>query len=312
MRKAPPPTGYTSWLDYAVATMDARSANLERAFEQNEVLTSDEIRLLTQQELEHLRQTSHQPWIRIPEHWRPALLNRLGLSADDPTKSHSLVTEFASEGVRIRFKDGSTVHFRNAFYLGMTTRDIAIAPGGVTHRVAVFTEHCGFHEFWIGPEDHIEMVTPTESEIPQLPGLRRSLQEVEQGMVAPYQFGPSMDEDADWDQVAPVGRELGSPDYDRLMQQDAAKFNRDLLVWIQDAMQYIGGEGFESDLTDYADDIHNIQRALRALGHEVTVQAAASVWIHYSKSLGAGWMAGADTVASAARTLYLNCPRSSE
>jgi hypothetical protein len=30
-----------------------------------------------------------------------------------------------------------------------------------------------------------------------------------------------------------VGREFGSPNYDRLMAEDAEKFNADLLAWIK-------------------------------------------------------------------------------
>lgn len=48
--------------------------------------------------------------------------------------------------VRIEFEDGSIVDFRHAFFV--QKRD---EPG----HIAVFTEHCGYHEFWIGQHDQV-------------------------------------------------------------------------------------------------------------------------------------------------------------
>jgi hypothetical protein len=307
MRTPTPPNEFQSWLDYAIATMDVRGAYLDRIFEHEEMPSQAEIRDAAQQELDHLRQKSVMPWVRILENWRPALLKRLGRPADDASESSSLVTDFPIEGVRIQFEDGTVLNFRHAFYLGMTQSDMAISSEGAIHRVVVFTEHCGYHEFWIGPEDRIEMVTRSISEIARLPGLIQSLNEANQVQVVPYQFGHGS-QDA-WDQSPPVGREFGSPDYERLTQEDAAKFKLDLQAWIKDSEQYIGCEGFDYDLKEFASAAHNIQLALHELGQDVSVEVAASVWIHYSQSLCASWMAGAETVASAARALYLNCPR---
>lgn len=53
----------------------------------------------------------------------------------------------------------------------------------------------------------------------------------------------------------------------------------------------------------------NVQIALLELGHDVTVAVAAAVWRHHSNSLAAGWMSGAETVASAKRTLIAYCAR---
>jgi len=107
----------------------------------------------------------------------------------------------------------------------------------------------------------------------------------------------------------PVGREFGSPDYDRLMADDAECFNSDLLAWIKVANHSTNSEKIAYATQEFSRDIHNIQDALKALGQEVSIETAASVWIHYSKSLCAGWMSGADSIDSAAKTLFLNCPR---
>ena len=116
------------------------------------------------------------------------------------------------------------------------------------------------------------------------------------------------DEDLAWDSMAPVGREFGSPDFDRLMDEDAKKFASDLAQWIQQSSASNVALQLEEDEVS---DARNVQLALRQLGQDVTLGVAASVWKHYSQSLMASWMSGAETVPSAARTLYLNCPRDS-
>jgi hypothetical protein len=63
---------------------------------------------------------------------------------------------------------------------------------------------------------------------------------------------------------------------------------------------------------DEVSDARNVQLALRELGQNVTIEVAASVWRRYSRSMMAEWMSGAETVQSAARTLYLNCPRDNQ
>jgi hypothetical protein len=60
-----------------------------------------------------------------------------------------LATDFPNESVHVEFEDGTDLTFRHAFYVGETPAD------GNIHRVAVFTEHCGYHEFWLGPSDQI-------------------------------------------------------------------------------------------------------------------------------------------------------------
>lgn len=66
----------------------------------------------------------------------PAELEATGLTVED----------FSRPGVGIDFDDGSTVRFRNAFYLADAQR-----PG----LIAVFTEQCGYHEFVLTPDDKV-------------------------------------------------------------------------------------------------------------------------------------------------------------
>ena len=83
------------------------------------------------------------------------------------------------------------------------------------------------------------------------------------------------------------------------------KFSADLARRIRKSSEAAGDLKLDDDERS---DALNVQLALRELGQEVSVEVAASVWKHYSQSLAAIWMAGADTVKSAARTLNLNCP----
>nr|WP_315428153.1 hypothetical protein [uncultured Albidiferax sp.] len=109
-----------------------------------------------------------------------------------------------------------------------------------------------------------------------------------------------------WDAMPPVGCEFRSPDFDKLMGEDAQKFASDLARWIQ----HCSASNLALQLDDdQVSDARNVQLALQELGQDVTIEVAASVWKGYSQSLAASWMSGAETVRSAARTLYLNCPR---
>jgi hypothetical protein len=51
----PVPTGFNSWLDFAIATMDARGAFLDRLFTDDDIPTQDEIRAAAKAELDALR-----------------------------------------------------------------------------------------------------------------------------------------------------------------------------------------------------------------------------------------------------------------
>ena len=271
-----PPTDFQSWLDYAIATMDVRGAHLDRIFSEDDIPSQADIRDAAQEELNHLKRKTVMPWICMLENWQIALSKRLGRSAENIVENNLLATDFSDDSVHVQFEDGTDLTFRRAFYVGETPAD------GAIHRVAVFTEHCGYHEFWIGPSDRISANA--------MPGARCK---------------PS-DEDLAWDSMAPVGREFGSPDFDRLMDEDVKKFGSDLARWIQQSSASNAALQLEEDEVS---DARNVQLALRELGQDVTIDVAASVWKHYSQSLMANWMSGAETVESAARTLYLNCPR---
>lgn len=273
-----PPTDFQSWLDYAIATMDARGAHLDRIFSEDEIPSRDDIRAAAQEELNHLKRKTVMPWISMLENWQMALSKRLGRSGEVIVENNLLATDFSNDSVHVQFENGTDLRFHRAFYVSEAPAD------GAIHRVAVFTEQCGYHEFWIGPRDRISASS--------MPGGRDK---------------PS-DVDVARDSMAPAGRESGSPDFDRLMGEDAKKFASDLARWIQQSS--VSNVALQLE-EDEVSDARNVQLALRELGHDVTIDVAASVWKHYSQSLMANWMSGAETVQSAARTLYLNCPRNS-
>jgi hypothetical protein len=51
----PMSTGFNSWLDYAIASMDARGAFLDRLFTHGDIPSQDEIRAAAKAELDALR-----------------------------------------------------------------------------------------------------------------------------------------------------------------------------------------------------------------------------------------------------------------
>lgn len=87
--------------------------------------------------------------------WVSQLSQRAGRSDNAILEDGLLASDFPSNGVRILFEDGSDLRFKNAFYLGDVANRIAEKT---ICRVAVFSEHVGHHEFWIGPEDQIDVV----------------------------------------------------------------------------------------------------------------------------------------------------------
>ena len=93
--------------------------------------------------------------------------------------------------------------------------------------------------------------------------------------------------------MAPVGREFGSPDFDRLMDEDAKKFASDLARRIQQSSASNAALQLEEDEVS---DARNVQLALRELGQDVTIDVAASAWKHYSQSLMTNWRSDAETV----------------
>ena len=94
-------------------------------------------------------------WVELVNRWKAALAKRFGRSEDEIVSEALGDGDFPSSGVRIRFEDGSDLVFRHAFYLVDVRR---APPDGryLSSRVAVFSAHCGYHEFWIGPGDTID------------------------------------------------------------------------------------------------------------------------------------------------------------
>ncbi len=97
-------------------------------------------------------------------------------------------------------------------------------------------------------------------------------------------------EDRAWENMAPVGREFGSPDYERLTQEDLEQVQANLARLI---LKCSRTSGTVPESTTFRADTINVQMALRELGHEVDLDTAARVWMHYSNSLCAGWVSGA-------------------
>ena len=106
--------------------------------------------------------------------------------------------------------------------------------------------------------------------------------------------------------MAPVGREFGSPDYERLMQEDSLDLRLRLAELISRGQASVTGKSQPVDPSELSDAL-NIQAALRDWGHEVSAQVAASVWRSYSSSLKADWLSGAETVSAAKRALFYYC-----
>lgn len=116
-------------------------------------------------------------------------------------------------------------------------------------------------------------------------------------------------EDRDWDNIAPVGHEFGSPDYDRLEQDDLDKFRSNLARLIAVASATNSIQTHTLDAEELRDAI-NVKAALHELGQEVSVEVAAAVWRQHSKSVMASWMSGAETAASAKKAVCFYCLRS--
>ena len=135
MRTPTPPADFQSWLDYAVATMDARGPYMGRIFSEDGTPppSQGDIRAATQEELDHLRCMAALPGMRMLYNWKIALSKRLGRSAEDILENGLLAADFSDDSVHVQFKDGSDLTFQRAFYVGGAPAD------GAIHRVAVFT-----------------------------------------------------------------------------------------------------------------------------------------------------------------------------
>ena len=75
--------------------------------------------------------------------WTIDLAHKLGRPVEAIQKDGLSAYDFSpSQNVKINFGDGSTAEFRYAF---ACIREAA-------SQVAIFTEHCGYLEFWLAPE----------------------------------------------------------------------------------------------------------------------------------------------------------------
>ena len=96
-----PPPEFQTWLDYAIATMDLRGAQLGNTFNGNDASTHDNIMTAALEELDELRRKATMPWVGILENWQKALSKRLGRSAYDIVENNLRATDFSDESVLI-------------------------------------------------------------------------------------------------------------------------------------------------------------------------------------------------------------------
>jgi hypothetical protein len=113
-------------------------------------------------------------------------------------------------------------------------------------------------------------------------------------------------EDREWLNAAPVGREFGSPDYDKLMEQDMEEFRSNLSSLLKVCSDLADATTGDVDPKERQDAV-NVQMALQGFGQPVSLKVAAEVWRHHSNSLMASWVSGAETIGSATKTLFLYC-----
>ena len=116
-------------------------------------------------------------------------------------------------------------------------------------------------------------------------------------------------EEYEWLNVAPVGREFGSPNYEKLMEQDMRAFRSNLSRLIKVGSDLADAKTGDINAEERQDAV-NLQMALQELGQPVSLEVAAEVWRHHSNSLIAGWMPGAETIESAKKTLFFYCMNS--
>ena len=149
MTHIPPPKPFNSWIEYAIETMDVRNAYIDRLFDDEQPPSQADIRKAANDELNQLKEKVSMRWIAMLENWKVDLSKRLGRSVDEIVSEGLVASDFTDHVVHIKFMDGSELKFQRAFFLGCNSVD------GNIHRVAVFAENCGFHEFWVGPNDRI-------------------------------------------------------------------------------------------------------------------------------------------------------------
>lgn len=82
--------------------------------------------------------------------WLPLLAKATGRSLASLQTHGPVFDPATAPGVRIDFADGSCADFKRAFY---------VADEAEPLQIAVFTAHCGAHEFHLGPTDIVSCPT---------------------------------------------------------------------------------------------------------------------------------------------------------
>ncbi|MEO7106025.1 MAG: hypothetical protein ABIZ09_06610 [Rhodoferax sp.] len=111
-------------------------------------------------------------------------------------------------------------------------------------------------------------------------------------------------EERAWLDVTPVGHEFGSPDYERLMRQDAEAMKAKLATLVAACC---AGTSMLPEASEFWQDTIHVQKALMELGHDVSLDTAARLWKQQSSSLMASWMSGAQSISSARTAILTHC-----
>ena len=90
---------------------------------------------------------SHPGQIPVLQRWLVHLQSHTKRPYRDISADGLMSSDFSNQTVTLRFEDGSTASFRRAFFLTDEAR-----PG----IVAIFTEHCGYHEFLLTADDKLQ------------------------------------------------------------------------------------------------------------------------------------------------------------
>jgi hypothetical protein len=88
---------------------------------------------------------------RLLNEWANALSLKLGRSVEGLKAQGLTAHDFKMQTVAITFEDGSSASWKYAFYV----QDPAMPDW-----VAVFTEHCGYYEFYLTDEDTVSIISP--------------------------------------------------------------------------------------------------------------------------------------------------------
>ena len=92
-------------------------------------------------------------WHVVPDEWKPRLRAHLRAARGEDRDRLSAGDFDCDQSVHVRFDDGSFAVFQYAFAV--------FDPAG--QRCMVFTEHCGYHVFPVGPDGvEVRRAVPTD------------------------------------------------------------------------------------------------------------------------------------------------------